>query len=425
MKFETLVIHGGYTPVPPARAVAVPIYQTASFTFDDTQYAEDLFNLNVEGGNIYSRIRNPTNDVLEQRVAALEGGVGALAVSSGQAAVVCAIMNLAVSGDNIVSASELYGGSHNLFTQVFPDYGINVRFATDLRTDGFAKLIDRNTKAVFCESISNPAGNVADIEALANVAHAYGIPLIVDNSVASPYLCRPFQYGADIVVHSLTKYLGGHGNIIGGIIVDSGKFPWMEHKERFRGITAPDASYQGLVYPERFGAAAYIARARTVILRNIGSCLAPFNSFLALQGIETLPIRMDRICENTLEIAKFLTNHKQVRWVRYAGLVDHPNKPLVDKYMGGRASGIMSFGIKGGREVAGRFYDSLKLIMRMANIGDTRSLAICPASTTHRQLSAKDHLAAGVTDDMIRLSIGLEHVDDLVEDLEQALGFTK
>jgi len=420
MRIDTLAVRAGYDAGPPDRSVVPPIHQTASFVFDNMQHAEDLFSFS-EPGQIYSRIRNPTNEVLEQRVCALEGGVGALAVASGQAAVAYSVMNLAGSGDNIICASEVYGGSHTLFARVLPGYGVGARFAPDLTPAAIARLIDRNTKAVFCETIGNPSGRVADLASLAEVAHSHGLPLIVDNSVASPCLSRPIEHGADIVVHSLTKYLGGHGNSIGGILVDSGRFPWTEHAERFVQIVAPDAAYQGLVYPERFGAGAYIARARAVMLRNFGASLAPFNAFLALQGIETLPVRMDRICDSTRRIAIYLKSHPRVSWVRYAGLADHPDHALAQRYLGGRASGLLSFGIDGGKVAVARVYDAFSLIMRMANIGDTRSLAVCPAATTHRQLSPAQRGEAGVSDDMIRLSIGLEHIDDLLADLDQAL----
>ncbi len=420
MKLETIAIHSGYSPDPTTKAVAVPIYQTTSYAFDDTQHAADLFDLKVQG-NIYTRMMNPTTDVLEKRVAAMEGGIAGLAFASGMAAISAAIMTITTAGQNIVTSSTLYGGTYNLFAHTLPQYGIEVRFADYQDSDSFAKLIDENTKAIFCESIGNPLGNVVDFGALAEVAHAHGLPLIVDNTVPSPYLCRPIDYGADIIVHALTKYLGGHGNSLGGIIVDSGKFPWTEHKEKFSRLNTPDKSYHGVVYTETFGEAAYIARARVVPLRNTGATLSPFNAFLILQGIETLPVRMDRVCDNTLAVAKYLQNHANVNWVQYAGLDDSPSKPLVDKYMGGRASGILSFGIKGGREGGAKFIDALQLIIRLVNIGDTRSLACHPATTTHRQLSPEELTKAGVSEDMIRLSIGLEHIDDILADIDQAL----
>ncbi len=420
MKLETIAVHGGYSPDPTTKAVAVPIYQTTSYAFDDTQHGADLFDLKV-AGNIYTRIMNPTTDVLEKRMAALEGGIGALAVSSGMTAITYAVMTIAEAGDNIVSVGTLYGGTYNLFAHTLPQFGIQVRFADYRDPQAFKPLIDAKTKAIFCESIGNPLGNVVDIAALAKVAHEAGIPLIVDNTVPSPYLCRPIEHGADIVVHALTKYLGGHGNSIGGVIVDSGKFPWAEHKERFRRLNEPDVSYHGVVYTEALGAAAFIGRARVVPLRNTGGAISPFNSFLILQGIETLALRMERICENTLAVAQFLKQHPKVNWLNYAGLPDHADYPLVQKYMNGRASGILTFGIKGGAAAGARFQDALKLITRLVNIGDAKSLACHPASTTHRQLSPEELKKAGVSEDMVRLSIGIEHIDDLKEDLQQAL----
>ncbi|ATE59595.1 bifunctional O-acetylhomoserine aminocarboxypropyltransferase/cysteine synthase [Thauera sinica] len=420
MKLETLAVHGGYSPDPTTKAVAVPIYQTTSYAFDDTQHGADLFDLKVQG-NIYTRIMNPTTAVLEQRVAAMEGGIGALAVASGMAAISYAIQTIAEAGDNIVSAATLYGGTYNLFAHTFPQLGIEVRFADYRDPDAFAGLIDGRTKAIFCESVGNPLGNVTDFERLADIAHKAGVPLIVDNTVPTPYLCRPFEHGADIVVHSLTKYLGGHGNSIGGVIVDSGKFPWAEHKARFRRLNEPDVSYHGVVYTEALGAAAYIARARVVPLRNTGAALSPFNAFLILQGIETVTLRMDRICTNTIEVAEFLRGHAKVEWVNYAGLPDHQDYGLVQKYMGGRASGILSFGVKGGLEAGARFQDALKLVTRLVNIGDAKSLACHPASTTHRQLAPEELAKAGVSPDMVRLSIGIEHIDDILADLDQAL----
>ncbi len=420
MKFETLAVHAGYGPDPTTKAVAVPIYQTTSYAFDNTQHGADLFDLKV-AGNIYTRIMNPTTAVLEQRLAELEGGIGALAVASGMAAIAYAIQTIAETGDNIVSSSTLYGGTYNLFAHTFPQLGIEVRFADPRDPAAFAKLIDERTKAVFCESIGNPLGNVTDFQALADVAHAAGVPLIVDNTVPTPYLCRPFEHGADIVVHSLTKYLGGHGNSIGGAIVDSGKFPWAQHKARFRRLNEPDVSYHGVCYTEALGAAAYIARARVVPLRNMGAALSPFNAFLILQGIETVALRMDRICDNTRAVAQFLKGHAKVKWVNYAGLGDHADHGLVQKYMGGRASGILTFGVQGGIEGGARFQDALKLVTRLVNIGDAKSLACHPASTTHRQLAEAELAKAGVTVDTVRLSIGIEHIDDLLADLAQAL----
>ncbi|TMS57830.1 aminotransferase class I/II-fold pyridoxal phosphate-dependent enzyme [Imbroritus primus] len=420
MKFETIAVHGGYAPDPTTKSVAVPIYQTASYAFDDTQHGADLFDLKV-AGNIYTRIMNPTTAVLEQRLAQLEGGVGALAVASGMAAISYAIQTIAESGDNIVSSSTLYGGTYNLLAHTLPQLGIEARFADPAKPESFEALIDDRTKAVFCESIGNPLGNVTDFKKLADIAHRHGVPLIVDNTVPSPYLCRPFEHGADIVVHSLTKYLGGHGNSIGGAIVDSGKFPWAQHKARFRRLNEPDVSYHGVVYTEALGEAAFIGRARVVPLRNMGAALSPFNAFLILQGIETVALRMDRICDNTLAVARYLAGHAKVKWVNYAGLPEHADHALVQRYMGGRASGILTFGVQGGRDGGARFQDALQLITRLVNIGDAKSLACHPASTTHRQLSPEELVKAGVTEDTVRLSIGIEHIDDLIADLEQAL----
>jgi len=422
MKIETLAVHAGYTPDPSTKAVAVPIYQTVAFAFDNTQHGADLFDLKV-AGNIYSRIMNPTNGVLEARVAALEGGIGALVVASGMSAIAYAIQTITEAGDNIVSASTLYGGTYNLFAHTFPQMGIEVRFADGRDPASFAGLIDARTKAVYCETIGNPLGNVTDIAALAAVAHAHGVPLIVDNTVASPYLCRPFEHGADIVVHSLTKYLGGHGTTIGGAIVDSGKFPWAEHKEKFKRLNEPDVSYHGVVYTEALGPAAYIGRARVVPLRNMGAALSAMAAFQLLQGIETLALRMDRICDNALKVAQFLQNHPKVGWVNYAGLSSHADHALAQKYMAGRASGIISFGLKAADslEAGARFQDALKLFTRLVNIGDAKSLACHPASTTHRQLNPAELAKAGVKPDMVRLSLGIEHIDDLLDDLTQAL----
>ena len=420
MKLETLAVHGGYTPEPTTKAVAVPLYQTTSYAFDSTQHGADLFDLKVPG-NIYTRIMNPTSDVLEKRVAAMEGGVGALALASGMAAITDAILTIAENGDNIVTTSQLYGGTYNLFAHTLPQLGIEARFADYRDHAGMEKLIDGKTKAVFCESIGNPSGNVVDFGRLAEIAHAHGVPLIVDNTVPSPYLCRPFEHGADIVVHALTKYMGGHGNSIGGIIVDSGNFAWADHKDRFRRLNEPDVSYHGVVYTEALGPAAFIGRARVVPLRNMGAALSPFNSFLILQGIETLHVRMDRICENSLAVARYLQGHPKVAWVNYAGLPEHPDHALVQKYMGGRASSIINFGIKGGRDAGADFIDALNLVVRLVNIGDAKSLACHPATTTHRQLNPEELARAGVSADMVRLSTGIEHIDDIIRDLDQAL----
>ncbi|KWE31563.1 O-acetylhomoserine aminocarboxypropyltransferase/cysteine synthase family protein [Burkholderia territorii] len=419
-RLETIAVHGGYRPDPTTRAVAVPIYQTVAYAFDDTQHGADLFDLKVQG-NIYTRIMNPTTDVLEQRIAALEGGIGALALASGQAAVTYAIQTIAEAGDNIVSASSLYGGTYNLFAHTLPQYGITTRFADPRDPASFEPLIDARTKAIFAESVGNPLGNVTDIAALAEVAHRRGIPLIVDNTVPSPYLLRPFEHGADIVVHSLTKYLGGHGTSLGGAIVDSGKFPWAQHADRFKRLNEPDVSYHGVVYTEAFGPAAYIGRARVVPLRNMGAAISPFNAFQILQGIETLALRVERISDNALKIAQHLARHEHVEWVNYAGLPDHPDHPLVARYLSGRAPGILTFGVKGGRDGGAKFQDALKLFTRLVNIGDTKSLATHPASTTHRQLSPAELAKAGVKEETVRLSIGIEHIDDLLADLDQAL----
>ena len=419
-KFETQAVHAGYTPDPTTKAMAVPIYQTVAYAFDSAQHGADLFDLKV-AGNIYTRIMNPTQNVLETRVSALEGGIAGLALASGQAAITYAIQTIAEAGDNIVSASALYGGTYNLFAHTLPQYGIDVRFADARDPQSFAKLIDDKTKAVYVESIGNPLGNVTDIAAIAKVAHAAGVPLIVDNTVPSPYLCRPIEHGADIVVHSLTKYIGGQGNSIGGIIVDSGKFPWAEHKARFKRLNEPDVSYHGVVYTEALGPAAYIGRARVVPLRNMGAAISPMNAWLILQGLETLPLRMDRICDNALAVAKFLKSHPKVEWVDYAGLPDHVDHAVAKKMMNGRASGLLTFGVKGGRAAGERFLDALELFTRLVNIGDTKSLATHPASTTHRQLSPEELAKAGVKEETVRLCVGIEHIDDLIADLTQAL----
>ncbi|WP_210015089.1 bifunctional O-acetylhomoserine aminocarboxypropyltransferase/cysteine synthase [Pseudomonas palmensis] len=420
MKLETLAIHAGFSPDPTTKAVAVPIYQTTSFAFDDTQHGADLFDLKV-AGNIYSRIMNPTNDVLEQRMAALEGGVGALAVASGMAAITYAIQTVAEAGDNIVSVSKLYGGTYNLLAHTLPRFGIQTRFAAHDDIAALEALIDDKTKAVFCESIGNPAGNIVDLRALADAAHRHGVPLIVDNTVATPILCRPFEHGADVVVHSLTKYIGGHGTSIGGIVIDSGNFPWADHKQRFALLNTPDPSYHGVTYTEAFGPAAFIGRCRVVPLRNTGAALSPFNAFLILQGLETLALRMERHTENALKVAHYLQGHEQVAWVKYAGLPDHPEHALALRYTEGKPASILSFGIKGGQEAGARFIDALKLVVRLVNIGDAKSLACHPASTTHRQLNDEELEKAGVPRDMVRLSIGIEHSDDILADLAQAL----
>jgi O-acetylhomoserine (thiol)-lyase len=412
-KFETQAVHAGYTPDPTTKAMAVPIYQTVAYAFD-------LFDLTV-AGNIYTRIMNPTQNVLEVRVAALEGGIAGLALASGQAAITYAIQTITEAGDNIVSASALYGGTYNLFAHTMPQFGIEVRFADARDPQSFAKLIDAKTKAVYVETIGNPLGNVTDIAAIAKVAHDAGVPLIVDNTVPSPYLCRPIEHGADIVVESLTKYIGGQGNSIGGMIIDSGKFPWAEHKSRFKRLNEPDVSYHGVVYTEALGPAAYIGRARVVPLRNMGAAISPMNAWLILQGLETLPLRMDRICDNTLAVARFLQSHPKVEWVDYAGLPGHVDHEIAKRMMKGRASGLLTFGVKGGRAAGERFLDALELYTRLVNIGDTKSLATHPASTTHRQLSPEELAKAGVKEETVRLCMGIEHIDDLIADLTQAL----
>jgi len=420
MKLESLALHHGYEAEATTRAAAVPIYQTTSYTFKDTQHGADLFDLKVEG-NIYTRIMNPTTAVLEQRIAAMEGGVGALALASGMAAITYALQCICRTGDNIVSTTQLYGGTYNLFAHSLPAQGIDVRFASFDDYDGLEKHIDENTKAVFCESIGNPAGNIVDIERLAEIAHRHGVPLIVDNTVATPYLCRVFDHGADIAIHSMTKYIGGHGTTIGGVIVDSGKFDWVANRERFPLLNEPDPSYHGVVYTEAVGELAYIIRCRVVPLRNTGSALSPHSAFLLLQGLETLGLRMDRHCENALAVAKFLQAHPLVEWVSYAGLENSGYSELCEKITGGRASGILSFGIKGGQAAGAKFIDALQMILRLVNIGDAKSLACHPASTTHRQLNAEELVTAGVSEEMVRLSIGIEHIDDIIADISQAL----
>jgi len=420
MKDQTIAIHAGYRSEPTTHAVAVPIYQTVAFEFDNAQHGADLFNLAVPG-NIYSRIMNPTCDVLEQRVAALEGGIAGLAVSAGSAAINYAVLNLAEIGDNIVSVPQLYGGTYTLFAHMLPKQGIEVRFAENDSPAALEKLIDGRTKAIFMETIGNPAGNIVDVAAIAAMARRRGVATIADNTVATPSLLKPITHGIDIVVHSLTKYMGGHGTTLGGIIVDSGQFPWAEHAARYPMFNQPEASYHGVVYVQAFGAAAYIGRARTVPLRNTGSALSPFNAFQILQGIETLPLRMERHCTNTLAVARHLQGHSGVSWVSYAGLEGHPHHMLARKYMGGYASGILTFGVQGGFEAGVKFYDALKMFKRLVNIGDAKSLACHPASTTHRQLSEAEQRTVGVSPEAIRLSVGIEHIDDIVADLDQAL----
>ena len=420
MKIETIAIHGGYEPEETTKSVAVPIYQTASYAFDDTQHGADLFDLKVKG-NIYTRIMNPTTEVLENRVSEMEGGVGGLAFSSGMAAVTAAILNITSNGDNIVSTSSLYGGTVSLFKDTFPKMGIEARFGNVKDLNGLEKMIDEKTKLIFCESIGNPAANVTDIKEISDIAHQHNIPLFIDNTVPSPYVCRPIEHGADIVIHSLTKYLCGHGTTIGGIIIDSGNFDWKANSDKFPMMSSADPAYHGMVFTDSCGPAAFITRARVVPLRNMGAAISPMNSFQILQGIESLAVRMDRHCSNAQAVAEFLEKHDAVSWVNYPGLKSHPDNKLVKKYMNGKASAIMSFGIKGGAKAGSSFIDKLKLIVRLVNIGDAKSLACHPASTTHRQLSKKELEAAGVPEDMVRLSIGIEHIDDIIEDLSQAL----
>lgn len=420
MKLDTIALHSGYEGDPRTNAATSPIYQTTSYTFNDTQHGADLFDLKVEG-NIYTRIMNPTTAVLEARLAEMEGGVGALATASGMAAITYAIQTITRAGDNIVSTTQLYGGTYNFLVHTLPTQGVETRLASFNDYAGLEALIDDKTKLLFCESIGNPAGNVVDIERLAEIAHRHGIPLIVDNTVATPYLCRVFDHGADISIHSLTKYIGGHGTSIGGVIIDSGKFDWTADKSRYAMLNEPDPSYHGVVYTEALGEAAYIGRCRTVPLRNTGAALSPFNAFLIMQGLETLGLRMDRHCENALQVAKFLENHPQIDWVNYAALSTSPHHALCQKMMNGRASGILSFGIKGGVVAGGQFIDALQMILRLVNIGDAKSLACHPASTTHRQLNTEELATAGVSEGMVRLSIGIEHIDDILADIEQAL----
>ena len=420
MKDATLGIHAGYETDPTTKSVAVPIYQTVAYEFDNAQHGADLFNLAVPG-NIYTRIMNPTNDVLEKRVAEMEGGVAGLAVSAGSAAIHYAIVTIAEQGSNIVTVPMLYGGTYTLFKHMFPSLGIDCRMAKDDSAAEIEKLIDENTRAVFCESIGNPAGNIVDLEALAAVAHKHGVPLIVDNTVASPCIIKPIEHGADIVIHSLTKYIGGHGNSIGGMIVDSGKFDWAANKERFPMLNEPEPAYHGVVYTEAFGPAAYIGRARTVPLRNTGAALSPMNAFLILQGLETLSLRMERHTENAIAVAKYLENDPRVEWVKYGGLESSPYYDLAQKYTDGKPSALLSFGVKGGFEAGVKFYDALQIFKRLVNIGDAKSLAAHPASTTHRQLNDEELAAANVSPEMLRLCVGIEHIDDIIADLDQAL----
>jgi O-acetylhomoserine (thiol)-lyase len=420
MKDQTLAIHAGFKSDSATKAVTVPIYQTVAYEFDNAQHGADLFNLAVPG-NIYTRIMNPTTGVLEQRCAELEGGIGGLCLSAGSAAINYSILNIAEQGNNIVTVPMLYGGTYTLFKHMLPKLGIEVRFAADDSADAMRGLIDDKTTAVFCESIGNPAGNIVDLQALADMAHEQGVPLIVDNTVATPALIKPIEWGADIVVNSLTKYMGGHGNSLGGVIVDGGEFPWADYPEKFHMLNEPEDSYHGVVYTEALGAAAYIGRARTVPLRNTGSALSPMNAFLILQGMATLPLRMERHCDNAMAVARYLQDHPKVSWVNYGGLPDSPYYELAQKYANGRPSALLTFGIKGGFDAGVRFYDALQMFLRLVNIGDVKSLAAHPASTTHRQLSAEELESAGVTPDMIRLCVGIEDIEDIIADLDQAL----
>jgi O-acetylhomoserine (thiol)-lyase len=420
MRSETIALHVGYDPDTEAKSVAVPIYQTVAYAFDSAEHGAALFNLEATGFR-YSRISNPTTSVLEQRVAALEGGVGALCVSTGQAALHYSTLNLIEAGSNIVSVPQLYGTTHTLFSYLLPTFGINVTFAESDQAADIERCLNDRTRAVFCESVGNPAGNVCDVEALANVAHKHGVPLIVDNTVATPILLRPIDYGADIVVHSLTKFMGGHGTTLGGAIVDSGNFPWMKYPEKYPMFSRTDASYHGMIYSEHFGSRAYIERCRSFYQRVTGSVLSPFNAFLLLQGIETVALRVERHVANARVVAEFLRQHSSVAWVNYVGFVDNPYHELAQKYLGGRACSLITFGVRGGLEGGTKVYDALKIVQRCVNLGDSKSLACHPASTTHRQMSEDAQRSAGVLPEMIRLSIGIEHVDDIIEDLNQAL----
>jgi O-acetylhomoserine (thiol)-lyase len=424
MKRETIALHVGYDGDPSTKAVAVPIYQTVAFEFDSAEHGAALFNLDVPG-NIYTRIGNPTNTVLEKRVAALEGGVEALSVSSGMAAIEYSLINLLEAGNNIVSTPQLYGATYTLLAHIFPKRGVTTRFGKTDHPDDIGKLIDENTRAVYCESVGNPAGNVADIEGLAKVAHKHGVPLVVDNTVATPILLRPFEYGADVVVHSMTKFMGGHGTTIGGMIVDSGKFPWRQHAKKFHMFNVPEIAYHGVVYVDQFGDAAYVARCRTVCQRNTGATLSPFNGFLLLQGVETMALRVERHVENARKVAEYLRGHRMVEWVNYAGFPDNPLYPMAQKYMGAKCPSLLTFGVKGGLEAGTKCFDAFKLFKRMVNMGDAKSLSCHPASTTHRQLTPEEQAKAGVTPEMIRLSVGIEHIDDILADLSQALDKAK
>jgi O-acetylhomoserine (thiol)-lyase len=424
MKRETIAIHAGYDGDPTTKAVAVPIYQTIAFEFDSAAHGAALFNLDVQG-NIYTRIGNPTNTVLEKRVAALEGGVDALSVSSGMAAIHYALVNIAEMGNNIVSTPQLYGATYTLLAHILPKQGIAGRFAVSDHPDDIEKLIDANTRAVYCESVGNPAGNVADIEGLAKVAHKHGVPLIVDNTVATPILLRPIEYGADVVVHSMTKFMGGHGTTLGGMIVDGGKFPWRRHPEKFYMLNKPEIAYHGVVYVDQYGDSAFVARCRTVCQRNTGSTLAPLNGFLLLQGVETMALRVERHVANARKVAEFLRSHPMVAWINYAGFPESPLYPMAHRYLGDSACSLLTFGVKGGFAAGTKCFDALRLFKRMVNMGDAKSLACHPASTTHRQLTPEEQQKAGVTPEMLRLSVGIEHIDDILADLAQALDHAK
>ena len=424
MKFETIAIHGGYSPEPTTKSVAVPIYQTTSYSFDDTQHGADLFDLKVEG-NIYSRIGNPTNAVLEKRIAEMEGGIAALSLASGMTAIAYAIQTITRAGDNIVRTNQLYGGNYNCFTHSLPKQGVKVKMFDGDDYKGIDEAIDENTKALYCESIGNPFGNIIDIKQFANIAHKHGIPLIVDNTVATPYLCRPIDFGADIVIHSLTKYIDGHGATIGGIIVDSGKFDWGKEPKKFPMLNEPDPSYHGIKYTEKFGPAAFIGCCRVVPLRETGACLSPNNAYLIMLGLESLGVRMERHCKNALTLAKYLDSHESVKWVNYAALPNDKYHDVCKKITNGQASGIISFGIKGGKDSGAKFIDALKMILRVLSMGDAKSLACHPASTLHRQLTPEQKALAGVSEDLIRISVGIEHIDDIINDVEQAIEASK
>ena len=424
MKLESIALHHGYESEKTTKAATTPIYQTTSFTFDDTKHGADLFDLKVEG-NIYTRIMNPTNGVLEQRVAEMEGGIAGLSLASGMAAITYSIQCITRAGDNIVSTNQLYGGTYNLFAHSFPQQGINVKMVDGADFKAIDAAIDEKTKALYCESIGNPLGNIIDLKELADIAHKHGIPLIVDNTVPTPYLCRPIDFGADVVIHSLTKYMGGHGTTIGGVIVDSGKFDWAKEPKKYPMLNEPDPSYHGVIYTEALGPAAFIGRCRVVPLRNTGAALSPHSAFLIMQGLETLGLRMKQHCENALVLAKYLEGHECVEWVNYAALPNDKYNALCKKITKGQASGIISFGIKGGIEAGTKFIDALQMILRLVNIGDAKSLACHPASTTHRQLNPEELALAGVSEDMVRISVGIEHIDDIIQDVEQAIEASK